>query len=106
MLHTIRLRHKRQQIFTSIGTPILISVNPYQKLKIFTTFIAREYRLYSNAVKAGKEIPQKPEPHLFMVAEDSFQDMLTYSKNQSIIISGESGAGKTEATKIILKYLA
>lgn len=41
-----------------------------------------------------------------MVAEDSYQDMLTYNKNQSIIISGESGAGKTEATKIVLKYLA
>ena len=41
-----------------------------------------------------------------MVAEDSYQDMFTYNKNQSIIISGESGAGKTEATKIVLKYLA
>jgi len=41
-----------------------------------------------------------------MVAEDSFQNMLIEKKNQSIIISGESGAGKTEATKIILCYLA
>jgi len=43
---------------------------------------------------------------LFLVAEDSFQDMLTDKKNQSIIITGESGAGKTEATKIILSYLS
>ena len=105
MLHTIRLRHGKKQIFTSIGTPILISVNPFQKLKLFTTFIARTYRSYSNAIRAGRECA-KPEPHLFMVAEDSYQDMFTYSKNQSIIISGESGAGKTEATKIVLKYLA
>lgn len=48
----------------------------------------------------------RPAPHLFMVAEDSYQDMLIDCKNQSIIISGESGAGKTEATKIILCYLA
>lgn len=41
-----------------------------------------------------------------MVAEDSYQDMLIDNKNQSIIISGESGAGKTEATKLVLKYLA
>eukprot|EP00347_Sterkiella_histriomuscorum_P007684 403347970 len=107
LLHTIRQRFKQQNIFTSIGTPILISVNPFQKLKIFTTFIARKYRKYSNAVRAGNENSvEKPQPHLFMVAEDSFQDMLMYKKNQCIIISGESGAGKTEATKIVLKYLA
>lgn len=41
-----------------------------------------------------------------MVAEESYQDMLIDNKNQSIIISGESGAGKTEATKIVLQYLA
>ena len=41
-----------------------------------------------------------------MVAEDSYQDMLMDNKNQSVIITGESGAGKTEATKIILSYLA
>lgn len=41
-----------------------------------------------------------------MVAEDSYQDMLIDNKNQSVIITGESGAGKTEATKIILSYLA
>lgn len=46
------------------------------------------------------------DPHLFLVAEDSFQDMLIDKKNQSIIITGESGAGKTEATKIILSYLS
>ena len=41
-----------------------------------------------------------------MVAEDSYQDLLIDKKNQSIIITGESGAGKTEATKIVLSYLA
>lgn len=48
----------------------------------------------------------RPDPHLFMVAEDSFQDLMIDQKNQSIIITGESGAGKTEATKIILSYLS
>jgi myosin heavy subunit len=71
LLHTIRNRHSRKQIYTSIGTPILLSVNPYAKLKIFTTFIARMYRQYSNSVKGGCAT-EKPEPHLFMVAEDSY----------------------------------
>ena len=44
LLHNIRVRHEREEIFTSIGTPILISVNPYQKLKIFTSHVARGYR--------------------------------------------------------------
>jgi myosin heavy subunit len=45
-------------------------------------------------------------PHMYYIGEASYQDMITEKKNQSIIISGESGSGKTESTKIILKYLA
>lgn len=106
LLHSVRTRYKRQQIYTSIGTPILLSVNPYQKLKIFTTSVARKYREYSRSIRSGGSIDQRPEPHLFMVAEESYQDMLIDNKNQCVIISGESGSGKTEATKIILCYLA
>lgn len=45
-------------------------------------------------------------PHLFLVAEQAYQDLLVDSRSQSIIISGESGSGKTEATKVIMSYLA
>lgn len=48
----------------------------------------------------------RPDPHLFMVAEEAYQDLVIDKKSQSIIVTGESGAGKTEATKIILSYLA
>ena len=48
----------------------------------------------------------RPDPHLFMVAEEAYQDLIIDEKSQSIIVTGESGAGKTEATKIILSYLA
>lgn len=107
LLHTIRTRYQRRQIFTSIGSPILISVNPYQKLAgVFTSKVASLYRQQSVALRQGKTNGEALQPHLFMVAEDSYQNMLIERKNQSIIISGESGAGKTEATKIILCYLA
>jgi len=56
LLHNIRVRHSKQQIYTSIGTPILLSVNPYQKLPIFTSFVARRYRDYSKGVRAGADV--------------------------------------------------
>jgi myosin heavy subunit len=105
LLQTIRQRYQNKQVFTSIGSPILISVNPYWHLNIFTTKVAQKYRDYSIASRQQGNVEQ-PEPHLFMVAEESFQDLLTDRVNQSIIITGESGAGKTEATKLILSYLA
>lgn len=48
----------------------------------------------------------RPDPHLFMVAEEAYQDLIIDKQSQSIIVTGESGAGKTEATKVILSYLA
>lgn len=81
LLHSVRTRYNMNKIYTSIGTPILLSVNPYQKLKIFTTSVARKYREYSQAIRSGGAMPQRPEPHLFMVAEESYQDMLIDNKN-------------------------
>jgi myosin heavy subunit len=105
LLHTVRERYARQQIYTSIGSAILLSVNPYQRLNIFNTTTAQKYRKIVQSQRQGVNTGPV-EPHLFLVAEDSFQDMLTDKKNQSIIITGESGAGKTEATKIILSYMS
>ena len=56
---------------------------------------------------SAKEYPvENPGPHLFTVAEDCFQQLIMDGRNQSIIITGESGSGKTEACKIILAYIA
>ena len=105
LLHTIRERHSREQIYTSVGSPILVAVNPFQRLNIYNTTLAQVYRKFALAQRAGGAT-ERPEPHLFMVAEDSYQDLMMDGSNQSIIITGESGAGKTEATKIVLAYLA
>ena len=103
MLTTIRKRYNDDKIYTSIGSSILVSLNPYWKLPIYTIQKAQEWRKFRNG--AGDESVQ-PDPHLFMVAESSYQDLITDKHSQSIIVTGESGAGKTEATKIILSYLA
>lgn len=86
--------------------PILIAVNPYKGLNIYNENTIKHYKKYFTKLKTNPNNIESPLPHLYHIAEAAYQDMLTERKNQSIIISGESGSGKTQSTKIILKYLA
>jgi myosin heavy subunit/signal-transduction protein with cAMP-binding, CBS, and nucleotidyltransferase domain len=123
LLHALRLRYKRNDIYTSAG-PILISINPYKNVLINETeslYSEKRMLLYRKQnTSEGAVLP----PHLFSIADKAYSAMLDSMdvepmdadaslleqhvpvRNQSIIISGESGAGKTEATKIIMQYLA
>lgn len=76
---------------------MLVALNPYEVLPIYTN---REITLYRN-----KKINDLP-PHIFAISDNAFQEMKRDAANQCIVISGESGAGKTESTKLILQYLA
>lgn len=71
LLHTVRERYSKEQIYTSIGSAILLSVNPYQRLNIFNTTIAQKYRKIIADQRKGINNGQA-DPHLFLVAEDSF----------------------------------
>ena len=75
---------------------ILISVNPFKQLSIYTPERMRQAK--DADAKALQELP----PHVYALAEAAFRGMLIEQKQQSILISGESGAGKTEAMKIAL----
>eukprot|EP01033_Poteriospumella_lacustris_P012546 gene12547-8968_t len=97
ILHTLRSRFSKDQIYTSIG-PILVALNPFKWIPgIYDDPVKNRYK--------SREWNLSDNPHVFAIAHDSFSD-LQYGENQSMIISGESGAGKTEATKQALNYLA
>uniref|UniRef100_A0AAQ4PVW2 Myosin VIIBb n=1 Tax=Gasterosteus aculeatus aculeatus TaxID=481459 RepID=A0AAQ4PVW2_GASAC len=97
LLRNLLLRHKRDIIYTYTGS-VLVAVNPYQA-----------YPLYSvdqvGLMYHGRQLGELP-PHIYAIAESAYGNMTRNLRNQCCIISGESGAGKTESTKLILQYLA
>jgi myosin-5 len=75
---------------------VLVALNPYAKLPLYTPEIIELYR--------GKAVGEL-DPHIFAVAEDAFTSMVRNKRNQSIIVSGESGAGKTVSAKFAMRYV-
>uniref|UniRef100_A0A4W4E2S9 Myosin VIIAb n=1 Tax=Electrophorus electricus TaxID=8005 RepID=A0A4W4E2S9_ELEEL len=95
ILRNLFIRYNERAIYTYTGS-ILVAVNPYQLLPIYT---ADHIRLYTS-----KKIGEMP-PHIFSIADNCYFNMQRNKKDQCCIISGESGAGKTESTKLILQFL-
>ncbi|XP_070336877.1 unconventional myosin-VI isoform X7 [Odocoileus virginianus] len=96
LLHNIKVRYSKDRIYTYVAN-ILIAVNPYFDIpKIYSSDAIKSYQ--------GKSLGTMP-PHVFAIADKAFRDMKVLKMSQSIIVSGESGAGKTENTKFVLRYL-
>ncbi|KAM7173409.1 unconventional myosin-VI isoform 1-T2 [Macrochelys suwanniensis] len=96
LLHNIKVRYCKDRIYTYVAN-ILIAVNPYFDIpKLYSLETIKKYQ--------GKSLGTLP-PHVYAIADKAFRDMKVLKMSQSIIVSGESGAGKTENTKFVLRYL-
>uniref|UniRef100_A0A672SJM0 non-specific serine/threonine protein kinase n=1 Tax=Sinocyclocheilus grahami TaxID=75366 RepID=A0A672SJM0_SINGR len=91
----LQRRYQELQIYTYVGD-ILIALNPFQNLNIYSPQFSKLYH--------GMKRSTNP-PHIFATADAAYQSMVTLSKDQCIIISGESGAGKTESAHLIVQHL-
>merc|ERR1712213_225878 len=92
----LKTRYQAKLIYTYSGL-FCIVVNPYKRYPIYTGTVVKMY-----LGKRRNEVP----PHLWAITETAYRNMLTNGKNQSMLITGESGAGKTENTKKVIAYLA
>ena len=96
LLFNLRYRYRQDKIYTYTGY-ILIAVNPYKALTCYGEAEMKSYK--------GKSIGVLP-PHLYAMADRAYRSMKVDGNCQSIVISGESGSGKTESSKIVMTYLA
>ncbi|XP_048205888.1 unconventional myosin-Ia [Perognathus longimembris pacificus] len=96
LLENLQLRYENKEIYTYIGS-VIISVNPYQQLPIYgPEFIAKyqDYTFY------------ELKPHIYALANMAYQSLRDQDRDQCILITGESGSGKTEASKLVMSYVA
>lgn len=93
VLNSVYLRYIQNNIYTYTGN-ILISINPFQSLQLYTDEIIESYKNNQNM-----------DPHIYQIARKSYNNLKNTHQNQTILISGESGAGKTYTARSIMKYL-
>uniref|UniRef100_A0A8C4ZTX9 Myosin IB n=1 Tax=Gadus morhua TaxID=8049 RepID=A0A8C4ZTX9_GADMO len=95
-IENLRNRFDHNEIYTYIGS-VVISMNPYRSLPIFTPEKVEEYR-NRNFYELS--------PHIYALADEAYRSLRDQDKDQCILITGESGAGKTEASKLVMSYVA
>ncbi|KAL9356681.1 hypothetical protein Peur_049934 [Populus x canadensis] len=94
VLYNLQYRYNRDMIYTKAG-PVLVAINPF-----------KEVPLYGNNYIEAYKNKSMESPHVYAITDTAIREMIRDEVNQSIIISGESGAGKTETAKIAMQYLA
>ncbi|XP_039539480.1 unconventional myosin-Ib isoform X6 [Pimephales promelas] len=95
-IENLKKRFDHNEIYTYIGS-VVISMNPYKSLSIYTAEKVEEYR-NRNFYELS--------PHIYALADEAYRSLRDQDKDQCILITGESGAGKTEASKFVMSYVA
>ncbi|KAK7032835.1 myosin motor domain-containing protein [Favolaschia claudopus] len=96
VLFAVQSRYAQRKIYTYSGI-VLLAVNPFEPVPLYTPDIVKSY--------IGRNKGEL-EPHLFAIAEDAYAAMLLDGRGQTVIVSGESGAGKTESAKLVMRFIA
>uniref|UniRef100_A0A670K994 Myosin-7B-like n=1 Tax=Podarcis muralis TaxID=64176 RepID=A0A670K994_PODMU len=96
VLHNLKRRYAKWMIYTYSGL-FCVTINPYKWLPVYTAPVVAAYK--------GKRRSEAP-PHIYSIADNAYNDMLRNRENQSMLITGESGAGKTVNTKRVIQYFA
>jgi hypothetical protein len=96
VLLTLKERFKSDDIYTYIGQSVIIAVNPFRWLPSASAETLRSY--------IGVEQGETP-PHIFAIADAALREMIADGVSQSLIVSGESGAGKTESCKLVMRFM-
>nr|XP_009003707.3 unconventional myosin-Vc isoform X3 [Callithrix jacchus] len=97
VLHNLRIRFAESKLIYTYSGIILVAMNPYKQLPIYGDAIIHAY--------SGQNMGDM-DPHIFAVAEEAYKQMARNNRNQSIIVSGESGAGKTVSARYAMRYFA
>eukprot|EP00752_Nemacystus_decipiens_P001923 g1852.t1 len=110
ILYSLSQRYQSDLIYTGVG-PILLAVNPFKRVELYSDAILAAYRQDGERRHYDPDYDETLAPHVYAIADKAYRNMTAPSneyehRSQSILVSGESGAGKTETCKIIMKYLA
>ncbi|KAM6181069.1 unconventional myosin-Vc [Erethizon dorsatum] len=97
VLHNLRVRFAEARLIYTYSGIILVAMNPYKQLPIYGDAIIHAY--------SGQNMGDM-DPHIFAVAEEAYKQMARNNRNQSVIVSGESGAGKTVSARYAMRYFA
>eukprot|EP01147_Barroeca_monosierra_P002905 gene2905-8162_t len=95
LLHELKFRYEQDHIYTYVGD-ILIAVNPFKELLLYTEEVAKAY---------CNIMPSDQSPHVFAIADACYHNLFKMRRNQCAVISGESGAGKTVSAKYIIRHI-